>query len=100
MDNLFIKPYQFKILTEIFSSYCPDAEIWAYGSRVNGDAHYGCDLDLVVKAFNSPNCKLTELRQLIQDSQIPFLVDINMFDKLPDYFQQEILKKYLVIWGK
>ncbi len=23
-------------LTEIFVKYCPNAEIWAYGSRVNG----------------------------------------------------------------
>lgn len=99
MDKLFIQPYQLKILTDIFSSYCPDAEIWAYGSRVNGDAHLGCDLDLVVKSFNSDSCNLIGLRQLIHDSQIPFLVDLNVFDKLPDSFQKEILKKYLVIWG-
>lgn len=43
------------MLTDIFDSYCPDAEIWAYGSRVNGDAHDGSDLDLTVKSFNSDN---------------------------------------------
>lgn len=38
------------LLQKIFRDYCPDAEIWAYGSRVNGDSHSGSDLDLTVKA--------------------------------------------------
>lgn len=45
MNKFFIKPYQQKILTDIFDVYCPNAEIWAYGSRVGGDAHSGSDLD-------------------------------------------------------
>lgn len=100
MNNFFIKPYQLEILTDIFSKYCPKSEIWAYGSRVNGDAHEGSDLDLVIKSFNSDTCTLAELRQFIQDSDIPFLVDLNVFDDMPKAYQQEILKKYLVIWGK
>ncbi|WP_394370317.1 nucleotidyltransferase domain-containing protein [Pedobacter segetis] len=24
-------------------------QVWAYGSRVNGDAHVGSDLDLVIR---------------------------------------------------
>lgn len=98
MDRLFIKPEQLKMLTDIFDNYCPNAEIWAYGSRIKGNAHLGSDLDLVVKNFNSKFAKLSELRQLINDSNIPFLVDINEFDKLPKSFQEEILKDYIVIF--
>lgn len=100
MDNLFVKPQYLKILTDIFEQYCPNAEIWAYGSRVNGDAHEGSDLDMVVKNFHSNTAKLSELRELITNSNIPFLTDINEFDKLPKYFQDEILKKYVVIFNK
>ncbi len=39
-------------LIKIFRTYCPLAEIWAYGSRVNGDSHSGSDLDLTVFNFN------------------------------------------------
>ena len=53
MSKLFLRPQYLKILTDIFESYCPEAEIWAYGSRVKGDAHEGSDLDMVVKSFNS-----------------------------------------------
>lgn len=98
MDRLFIKPEQLKMLTDIFDNYCPNAEIWAYGSRIKGNAHSGSDLDLVVKNFNSKFAKLSELRQLINGSNIPFLVDINEFDKLPKSFQEEILKDYIVIF--
>ncbi len=97
MNKLFVKPEHLKILIDIFKSYCPRAEIWAYGSRIKGNAHDGSDLDLVVKNFNSEKAKLSELKQLINDSNIPFLVDINEFDKLPISFQKEILKDYISI---
>ena len=97
MNKLFIKPEHLKMLTDIFDSYCPDAEIWAYGSRVNGDAHDGSDLDLIVKSFNSKTANLAALKELLTESNIPFLVDINEFDKLSRTFQEEIKKNYIVL---
>ena len=88
------------MLTDIFDSYCPNAVIWAYGSRLKGDAHEGSDLDLVVKDFNSKDAGLFELRELISESNVPFLVDINEFDRLPESFKDEIKKEYVVIYGK
>ena len=35
-------------LKNIFKSTVPDAQIWAYGSRVDGSAHSGSDLDLAM----------------------------------------------------
>ena len=100
MAELFIKPEYLKMLTDIFDSYCPNAVIWAYGSRLKGDAHEGSDLDLVVKDFNSKDAVLFELRELISESNVPFLVDINEFDRLPESFKDEIKKEYVVIYGK
>lgn len=97
MAELFIKPEYLKILTQIFNFYCPAAEIWAYGSRIKNDAHEGSDLDIVVKDFNSENKNIHELRKLITDSNIPFIVDIHEFQSLPEAFQKEILKNYIVI---
>lgn len=82
------------ILKQIFDTYCKNAEIWAYGSRVNGDCHSGSDdLDLVVVSYNEPDKNLSELKQLINESDIPILVDISEFDTLPKSFQNEIQKK-------
>ena len=97
MTNLNVKPEHLKMLKDIFAKYCPKAEIWAYGSRIKGDSHDGSDLDMVVKSFNDETKNITELRQMLNDSNIPFLMDVTEFDKLPKSFQTEILKEYLVI---
>ena len=99
MDRLFIKPQYLQILLDVFKNYCPDAEIWAYGSRINGDAHEASDLDLVVKSFNDVNKSLFELKELINDSDIPIIVDILEFDKIPFSFQKEIEKDYISIFN-
>lgn len=85
-------------LKNIFSNYCPKAEIWAYGSRLTNDCHSGSDLDLTVKTFNDENKYLYELKELLNDSDIPFLIDINISDNLPQSFQDEILKNYVKIF--
>lgn len=85
-------------LKAIFEKYCPKAEIWAYGSRIKNDSHSGSDLDLTVKNFHEENKSISELREMISDSDIPFLIEIQEFDKLPESFQKEILKMYLPIF--
>ena len=97
MDKLFIKPEHLKMLTDILGSYCPKAEVFAYGSRLNGNAHEGSDLDLAIK-FNEEGKYLFELKEIISQSNIPFLVDIHEYNNLPDSFQKEILKNYIVIF--
>lgn len=99
MDRLFIKPQYLQILLDVFKNYCPNAEIWAYGSRINGEAHEASDLDLVVKSFNDVNKSLSELKELINDSDIPIIVDILEFDKIPLSFQKEIEKDYISIFN-
>ena len=88
-----LKEKHLQILLQIFEDYCPKAEIWAYGSRVHGDSHSGSDLDLVVKSF-----KLWELRELCRESNIPCLIDLHAYAELPQSFQQEILRNYVVIF--
>lgn len=93
-----VKDEYLKELKDIFTKYCPKAEIWAYGSRVKNDCHSGSDLDLVVKSFNEDNKHLYELKDLLNESDIPFLMDIQDFEKLPKSFQDEIKKEYIRIF--
>ncbi len=99
MDKLFIKEKYLKILLSIFEEYCPKAEIWAYGSRVDNSAHEGSDLDLAIKSFNDDTKNVDDLNKLLKESSIPFLVDIFEFDKMPASFQKEIEKNYVVIFS-
>ncbi|MDR2869085.1 MAG: nucleotidyltransferase domain-containing protein [Deferribacteraceae bacterium] len=95
MIDIFIETRHLKILTDIFDTYCPNAEVWAYGSRVNGGAHEGSDLDL---AIHNPCIAVHKLREIICESNIPFLVDMLEFDKLSESFKEEIKRKYVVIY--
>ncbi|MBR1681222.1 hypothetical protein IJ707_05470 [bacterium] len=98
MTRLNIKPEYLKMLQDVFEQYCPHAEIWVYGSRIKNRSHDGSDIDMIVKNFNDNSKNLPELKQLLNDSNVPFLMDIEEFDKLPDYFQKEILKDYEIIF--
>ncbi len=98
MNKLYVKPKHLDMLREIFEQYCPNSQIWAYGSRVNGDAHEGSDLDLTVIDFGDEKCSINELKQILNDSNIPFLIDINEYKNLPESFQKEIRKKYLILY--
>ncbi len=98
--GLLIKKEHLNILLSIFTSYCPNAEIWAYGSRLKGNAHEGSDLDLVVKSFGERNKSVYTLLDMINDSNIPFIVDIHEYNSLSESFQKEILKQYIVIFNK
>ncbi|MGN0031196.1 MAG: nucleotidyltransferase domain-containing protein [Candidatus Gastranaerophilaceae bacterium] len=100
MNNIFLKDEHLAILCGIFEDYCPNAQIWAYGSRVCGDAHDGSDLDLAVIDFGDKKCSLAELKNILNNSNIPFLIDINEFKNLPKSFQEEIRKKYIKIYPK
>ncbi|MFN5236631.1 MAG: nucleotidyltransferase domain-containing protein [Bacteroidota bacterium] len=54
-----------KLIT-IFSGVDTAFEVWAYGSRVNGDAHEGSDLDLVIRTpgFRTASAISTSLQPL------------------------------------
>ncbi len=95
-----IKQKYLNELYKIFQEYCPKAEIWAYGSRINGDSHSGSDLDLTVKSFNDDKKYLSDLKDLLNDSDIPFLIDITEYEKLPETFQKEIKKSYIKLYPK
>ena len=76
------------------------AEVWAYGSRVTGEAHEASDLDLVVRGAGLeplPEQRLASLRRLLTDSNLPILVDIHDWAELPESFHARILARYEVL---
>lgn len=97
MNKLFIDKKSYEMLIEILDKFCPESEVFAYGSRINGRAHEGSDLDLTIK--NLPKDKyLFELKEIFSESNIPFLIDINLFETLPQSFQEEIDRNNVKIY--
>lgn len=89
-------------LTDIFSSIETPIEVWAYGSRVNGTAHSGSDLDLVVRTRDLqqlPIDVLMDIKQKIQHSNIPIVVELFDWERLPDSFHQNIEAQHEVLFA-
>ena len=77
-------------------------EIWAYGSRVNGDSHDGSDLDLVIRTQNLlpiNGSELLNFQEGLRDSNIPILVEAKDWSRLPDAFKKNILKRYEILFS-
>jgi len=81
------------MLLDIFSGLTLPVEIWAYGSRVRGTAHDGSDLDLVIIARDGkkiPIDILLELKEKISESNVPILVELFDWARLPESFHKNI----------
>jgi predicted nucleotidyltransferase len=75
----------------------PGSEVWAFGSRVNGMAAEGSDLDLIVRSADGAGVVLTGLRAAFRDSNLPFKVELLDWAAIPDCFRNEICNKYVVV---
>lgn len=98
--RLLLREQDRKRLTELLNAHLPAVTAWAYGSRINGDAHEASDLDLVLRSPDLNPIPLEDLDaflQALQQSNIPILIEARDWARLPPSFHQEILKNYAVI---
>jgi predicted nucleotidyltransferase len=87
------------IVQDILRRYLPHAEVWAYGSRVNGDHYDASDLDLVVRQPDDLTRRqpdLDEVAAAFSDSDLPILVQIVDWARIPAAFREEIEAGYVV----
>jgi len=89
-------------LQAIFASAKTPMEVWAYGSRVRGEAHDGSDLDLVIRSKNLQKIPIDDLmavKENIMKSNIPILVDVFDWCRLPTSFQANIERQHEVLFS-
>ncbi|MBF0553815.1 MAG: nucleotidyltransferase domain-containing protein [Nitrospirae bacterium] len=104
MHRIDLRPEWVETIERLIAGHLPDAEVMAYGSRISGLAHEGSDLDIVVRnpsAPDKPFDNLPALREAISDSDLPILVDVLDWSKIPDGFRAEIERRHeMLIKGK
>ena len=101
-DRLNLPQRYRRILEALLHEHVPDAEVWAYGSRITGESHEGSDLDLVVRG---PELKplgdgFFQLLEALEKSNIPILIQAHDWARLPESFHGEIEREYVVLVGK
>jgi predicted nucleotidyltransferase len=99
--TLDLRPEWLELIRRLIAVHLPDAEVIAYGSRVNGTAHGGSDLDLVARNPHDPQLlfrNLGRLREAFAESNLPILVDIQDWARIPDSFREEIERTGVVVF--
>jgi len=96
-----ISEHDRQAIERMIGSAFPGAEVWAFGSRVTGKARPWSDLDLTV--FAAPdvwaeerNAAFSHLREMLDDSDVPFRVDVLDWQTLPEHHRRNIRSFYEV----
>lgn len=100
LDQLDLMPRHLRELRALLARHVPDAEVWAYGSRVGGGAHEGSDLDLLLRNARDPAQAvqgIEELQAALEASTLPMLVEAHDAALLPSAFLAGIESRYVVI---
>lgn len=87
----------------LLREHVPGVEVWAYGSRVSGRSHEGSDLDLVLRGSDLkriPSGQLVALTEALEQSNVPIIVQIHDWARLPESFHREIEREYVVLVEK
>lgn len=86
-----LTPMQIRIVREILARYLPGTAVWVFGSRVDGTASRGSDLDLVAMTKEPLSIEvLGRLRGAFSESDLPFRVDIVDWSAINDDFREVI----------
>jgi predicted nucleotidyltransferase len=97
---LHLPSHYLQMVRDILHQHLPHADVWAYGSRVNGDYYDASDLDLVVRQpseLSRRQEKLWQVAAAFSDSDLPIIVQIVDWAGIPAAFHEEIEVAYVVV---
>ena len=91
---------QKKTLLALLKRHLPNTTAWVYGSRAKWTARPQSDLDLVVFTTPDQDRHVAELREAFEESNLPFRVDLFVWDAVPEPFRKEIEAEHVVLVEK
>jgi len=94
-----ITPQQREIILALLGSHLPNTKVWVYGSRVKGYARPSSDLDMVVFASPEQSTNVFLLKEALDESDLPFRVDLFVWDEVPEQFRKNIEAEHCVLVG-
>ncbi len=86
-----------KTVLELLERHLPDTAAWVYGSRVKWTSRPQSDLDLVVFATPEQGRQVGDLREAFEESNLPFRVDLFVWDDVPESFRDRIKDNHVVV---
>lgn len=98
VKDIDLEPRHLTLLRDIIAAYCPNKEVRAYGSRVKFTAKKTSDIDLVI--FDTTDAEYYALKDALDESDIPFLIQLMRWEQIPQDFKDNILERYFIVRGK
>lgn len=80
--NFGLTPEQEKLLKDIFEKHAVSGQVIVYGARAKGNFTDRSDIDLVVKSSNVNNGVMAEIKEEIEESDFPYLVDLQVYEEI------------------
>ena len=88
---------QRKTVLALLARHLPNTTAWVYGSRVKWTSRPESDLDLVVFAKPEQERRVSDLREAFEESNLPFRVDLFVWDDVPEQFRKHIEAEHVVL---
>ena len=88
---------QRKTILTLLERHLPGTEAWVYGSRAKWTSQPQSDLDLVVFAAPKQRRRVGNLREAFEESDLPFRVDLFVWDEVPETFRDQIEAEHAVL---
>ncbi len=84
-----------KTVLDLLDRHLPGTTAWVYGSRVKWTSRPQSDLDLVVFATRAHRGRIGDLREAFEESDLPFRVDLFVWDDVPASFRTRIAAEHV-----
>ena len=88
---------QRETILSLLERHLPGTTAWAYGSRVKRTSRPTSDLDLVVFAAPEQGRRVGDLREAFEEGDLPFPVDLFVWDEVPENFRKRIEAEHVVL---
>lgn len=96
--GLQLSDIEWQQVSAILQRYLPQYEVWAFGSRVKGNAKPYSDLDLaIISDTPLPLALLAEIAEAFSESDLPWKVDLVDWATTSEQFQQVIAEQSLTL---
>ena len=79
-----------EFLKEFFKNY--DVKIYLFGSRARGDFRKYSDIDIAVESKEDIRDKIIELKEILEESNLIYKVDIVELKKAPYLDKKEMVR--------
>ncbi len=86
-----------KTVLSLHEQHLPGTPAWVYGSRAKWTSRPQSDLDLVVFPRPEQRQSVGDLREAFEESDLPFRVDLFVWDEVPETFRSQIRADHVVL---